>query len=82
VCEERETRLPPCTYISYSHPKSINNLRSPSFSFLPFSYNGYIRTVGVMLLAEGTVIEVSGVLSVVTLGLTMAAKGKYFISTV
>lgn len=37
--------------------------------------------VGVMLLAEGTVLEVSGVLAVVTLGLTMAAKGKFFIST-
>jgi NhaP-type Na+/H+ or K+/H+ antiporter len=40
-----------------------------------------LAAFGVMLLAEGTIIEVSGVLSVVTLGLTMAAKGKYFIST-
>lgn len=40
-----------------------------------------LAAFGVMLLAEGTVIEVSGVLAVVTLGLTMAAKGKFFISS-
>ena len=39
-----------------------------------------LAAFGTMLLAEGTTLEVSGVLSLVTLGLTMAAKGKFFVS--
>jgi NhaP-type Na+/H+ or K+/H+ antiporter len=39
-----------------------------------------LASFGAILLAEGTPIKVSGILSVVTLGLTMAAKGKYFVS--
>jgi CPA1 family monovalent cation:H+ antiporter len=39
-----------------------------------------LAAFGVMLTAEGTPMEVSGVLAVVFLGLSMAAYGKYHVS--
>ena len=39
-----------------------------------------LAAFGVMLVAEGTEIEVSGVLAVVSLGLSMAAYGKFHVS--
>lgn len=40
-----------------------------------------LTAFGTMLLAEGTPLNFSGILSLVTVGLTMSAKGKFFLSS-
>jgi len=41
----------------------------------------FLAAFGTMLIAEATVLNLSGILSLVTLGLTMAAGGKFFLSS-
>jgi len=41
----------------------------------------FLAAFGTMLIAEATVLGLSGILSLVTLGLTMAAGGKFFLSS-